>query len=147
MSDDNTGVDEIRTLLQHDSVRLADGREVRVHAYGFVDSLKVGHLAGPLLRELQAYFDAARAGGGFDLAGLQACFAADPDALVELLAYASDLTCAEVSALSDADGALLMWAWWGMNQDFFVRRLVEEAGAKAALNRLSTPAPRGSLPT
>lgn len=135
-------------------VMLSDKREITVRAYSFMDGLKVNRIAQPLMAGLRDFFEQAAGGSAaatedtderFSLLALQEVFSADPDAMVELLAFASDLTAPEVAELNDADGSLMLWAWWNVNSAFFVRRLVEEAGARAAV-KTAKQARQSSLP-
>lgn len=135
MNENQQAENDIRTILQREQITLADGREITVRAYTFMDSLRVMQIARPLITALQAYFDRMRENREVDLVGLAEVFAADPDAMVQLLEFGSDLTGPEIAELNDADGSALLWAWWNLNADFFTRRLVEQAGAQAAVRQ------------
>lgn len=137
---------EAATLVGFREVPLSTGRTVKVRGYGFMEGLKVIQIAGPLMTALQAFFSATRAGEDISLLELQKAFAVDPAAMVELLVLASDLDAAEIQSLGDADGELLLWAWWTMNADFFVRRLVEQASAQAAMRTARAEALRDASP-
>lgn len=135
MTDTNKAQNELDIIIGQRQITLADKREITVRAYTFMDSMKVMRIAGPLLQGLQDYYrDMHEADeDDFDLTGLNQVFFADPDAMVQLLAYASDLTAAEIAELGDEDGSKLLWTWWNVNCDFFTRRLGSNHQAKAAL--------------
>lgn len=130
---DTEAQNQIDIIIGQREITLADGREITVHAYSFMDSLKVVKIAGPLMRGLEGFYRRLQADEDFSLAELQVIFAEDPDAMLQLLAYCCDMTEAEIAELSDEDGSLLLWTWWNVNADFFTRRLVQESGARAAV--------------
>lgn len=126
-------------------ITLTDGRQITVKAYGFMDGFKVAQIAGPLLAGLAAFFARPDQDETSILSDLQAVFARDPDAMVQLLAYASDITESEIAELGDEDGLALLWTWWNLNSGFFVRRLVQDHLAQAAASSARDTAPHGFL--
>ena len=126
---------DILDLLGEQTITLSDKREIRVHAYSFLEGLRLTEQSAVLVRGLTEYFKKTQKAEEFDLAGLQSVFAEDLDGMIKLLAQASDLTEVEIAELDDNDGSQLMWAWWNLNASFFMRRLITEVGAQATVRK------------
>lgn len=121
---------DLDILIPDRELVLSTGETVKVHEYTFMEGLKVDAAAVGLIMALQQLFYRNVDGDqDFHLQELIAVFARDPAIIAELLALSCAHDSAWVEGLADADGQLLLMAWWGVNRNFFVRRLVSELGA------------------
>lgn len=123
------------------------GEPVTVNEITFVQSLRLQHALAPVVAELEASVlaDAQRLqtqasdlptaaiplpATDFDRALL--AFSAQWDAAVVLIAAATGLTRERIESLDDADGFALLLAFWRVNEDFFLRRVVGKIQFRAA---------------
>ncbi|MFC5525212.1 DUF6631 family protein [Rhodanobacter ginsengisoli] len=112
-----------------------DGRVVVVHEYGFTQGLRVRARAKALVSDLQASIEVGEAltedmmdvlaTHGELLKDLMAesLVRLPPEADAEAIASALAIERAWVGQLGDADGNLLLSAWWGVCGPFFVRQV------------------------
>lgn len=136
------GRDDLAILHPERVIRVA-GREVTVREYGFVQGLRIQAAAAPIISALA---DAAE--GRFDVEAVLAILAAHPAELVALIAAATELAPAEIEALPDDEGQLLMLTWWTVNAGFFVRRVAMRVAPRiaAAPSAGATSTPSSSPP-
>ncbi|MBS0599536.1 MAG: hypothetical protein JSR92_19940 [Proteobacteria bacterium] len=120
------GRDDLNILHPERIIRVA-GREVTVREYGFMQGLRIAAAAAPIIAELA---DAAER--SLDVELVLATLAAHPAELVALIAAATDLTPAQIEALPDDEGQLLLLTWWAVNAPFFVRRVVMRVAPRLA---------------
>lgn len=123
------------------------GEPVTVNEITFVQSLRLQHALAPVVAELEASVlaDAQRLqtqasdlptaaiplpATDFDRSLL--AFSAQWDAAVVLIAAATGLTRERIESLDDADGFALLLAFWRVNEDFFLRRVVGKIQFRAA---------------
>jgi len=140
--------DELEVLIAEQTLTLACGEQVRVHEYTFMEGLRVDALAGAMIKRLQDLFLASAGDGAdFRLQDLAAVFGEEPRLMSALLAIACGREPAWVEGLSDQDGQLLILTWWNVNRHFFVRRLVTELGARAAVRQAGDASSPGSSAT
>ncbi|MBS0461743.1 MAG: hypothetical protein JSS41_04640, partial [Proteobacteria bacterium] len=99
---DDTGAQDLE-ILHPERVIHIGGSEVTVREYGFLAGLRLQAAAAPIVAALA---DAAER--GLDLAAIQGVLAAHPAQIVALLAAATDLPPAQIEALPDDEGQLLL---------------------------------------
>jgi hypothetical protein len=121
--------DELDILLPDVELTMA-GDPVIVREYRFVQGMQAQALAKPLLDDLAAVFlpddapdgdDAAQAEGILNALG--EIFGRHPHLMVKLLAMSTGKPADWIESLNDEDGQTLLLTWWGVNKDFFARRL------------------------
>jgi hypothetical protein len=134
------GADDLAILYPERRQTIA-GVAITMREYGFIEGVQLAPLVEAVVGALA---DVASAGDRLTPSALRPAFAAHPDAVVALIAAASDQPEAWVRALSDRDGQALMLLWWVTNADFFVRRVIEAVTVrqmeKASAGQTSTPA-------
>lgn len=122
--------EDLQIIAGETRVTLSDGEAVTLREYGFMQGMQVDAIASGIVKDLQDLFLSDQQ-GLFRLQDLARIFGQAPDIMVTLLAMACDRAEDWVRQLSDQDGMLIQLAWWSVNKDFFIRRLVTEAGARA----------------
>lgn len=137
--------DDLQILAGETQLTLSTGEAVTLHEYRFLEGMQVDAIAGDIIKALQDLFLSDRQ-GKFRLQDLAAIFGRQPDVMVKLLAMACDRSEDWVRGLSDQDGMLIQMAWWSVNKDFFIRRLVTEAGARAIAEQADRSAGETSSP-
>ncbi|MEO7067436.1 MAG: DUF6631 family protein [Rhodanobacter sp.] len=121
-SDNNKGgADDLAILYPERTATIAK-RVVVMREYTFVESLK--H-ATPIAQLVDAMADIALAGSFQDIDSLRTAFGDQSDAVLQLMAIACDQPLAWVTDLDAAAGEQLMMLWWGVNTDFFLRRVLQ----------------------
>ncbi len=117
--------EELAIIKGQTEVQLSDGRTVTVREYrAFFEGLKVDAIAAGFEADLAAALDGMQPTEPGALLQLGAVFGAHPGVLIELLAMATDLEHEDIQCLPDADGQTLLVTWWGLNANFFMRRVV-----------------------
>ncbi len=117
--------EELDIIKGERAVTLSDGREIPVREYrAFLEGLKVDAIAAGLEADLAAALSGKRQADADTLLVLAGAFGKHPETLAELLAMATDLDAEAIKALPDADGQTLLITWWGLNANFFMRRIV-----------------------
>lgn len=136
------GADDLEILHPERTVHVA-GLDVEVREYGWVAGLRIQAAVAPVVAALA---DAAAA--GLDLERVQGVLAGHEDELIALVSAATDLTPAQIEALDDAEGQLLMLTWWSVNAGFFMRRVATLLAARrAAAASVGLTSTQPSLPT
>lgn len=130
----DTGRDDLAVMHPEISLPIA-GRVVVVHEYGFTQGLRVRARAKALVADLQASIELGEAltEDMMDVLATHAELLKDlmaeslvrlpPEADAEAIASALAIERAWVGQLGDADGNLLLAAWWGVCGPFFVRQV------------------------
>jgi len=118
-------IDEDLQIIQGEqTIALSDGREVVVREYrAFLEGLKVDAIAQRFEADLADTLAALDTAGDNLLLHISAAFGRHAATLVELLLLATDLSEADIAALDDDDGQLLLATWWALNSHFFMRRV------------------------
>ena len=129
------------------------GRLVEVREYGYIEGLKVQAMCQAFLDELYALVARTEAPPSADLMRrmlknhaitLQWLMAqAITPVQDDLQAFATEVrnNARWVETLGDVEGDALTTLWWGVNKDFFTRRLRElTVAARAAERQSTTPA-------
>lgn len=120
--------------IQADSGRVimfSDARKVQVRAYRLEDNRELSGVMQPFLEKFLALRrECFQAGHG--IFPLDALFFDEPHLLVKLMACATNLSAAQIEALSDEDGRKLLAAWWACNAQYFIYRLqmMDESGVE-----------------
>lgn len=113
------------------------GREITVREYGFVEGLRLHGLAKPFADEISALLTA---GDVLSYERMLDLIGDHHEVVMELVAISADVERAWLDTLGDADGNLLLMAWWGACGPFFLRSAVRryqiERQEKAALERI-----------
>ena len=103
------------------------GEKITVKEYSFIQGLQVDRFAKHLMSGLLALFSGETEDDAFEYSALAAVFAADPEAMLRLLALATGKKAKWIATLPDEEGQRLLMTWWAVNKDFFVRRLITAA--------------------
>jgi hypothetical protein len=115
------GASDLATLFPERTTTIAD-RVVVMREYSFVESL---HLSAPIAGLVDAMAGVALAGNFHDIDSLRTAFGEQADNVLQLIAAACDQPLGWVQALDAASGEQLMLLWWGVNTDFFLRRVLQ----------------------
>lgn len=108
---------ELEIIAPDVEVTLVNGRIITVREYAFLDGLKLQNTAAPVL-------DALADGEDITVQRLSQVFGEHAELMPTLMAAACDLSASEIRALNDHDGQVLLAAFWRVNKDFFVQRLL-----------------------
>jgi hypothetical protein len=110
-----------------------DGERIVLREYTFMEGLRIGREHAALLADLRDLFLGAggEASPEIEIDALTGVLAAHAGSLVALMALASGREPAWIESLSDAHGQDLLMAWWGVERDFFGRRLAAAAVGRA----------------
>lgn len=108
-------------ILHSDRVTTIAGVALVVREYTFAETLRHAGLINALT---DAMADIAVAGNFHDLDSLRAAFGENGDILMRLIAVSCDQPLAWVQELGGNDGEDLFMVWWGVNSDFFLRRVL-----------------------
>lgn len=114
------GQDDLAILHPERFAEIA-GVEITMREYSFAESLKHHALITALA---DAMTDIALAGAFHDLDSLRSAFGENSEIVLRLIAIACDQPLAWVQTLNDADGQALFMLWWGVNADFFLKRVL-----------------------
>jgi hypothetical protein len=115
------GESDLDTLFP-ERTAIIDGRDVVMREYGFVESLRLSTAIAALV---DAMAGVALAGNFQDIDSLRVAFGDQADAVLQLIAAACDQPLTWVQGLDAAPGEQLMMLWWGVNTDFFLRRVLQ----------------------
>lgn len=130
------GADDLTVLLP-DSALTLGGKQIVVREYTLSESLLLRHTLAPFVESLR---DAGQ--GLVDLNGILDVLAAHHDAVMQLVAVACDQPEDWVRGLASAEGETLLFTWWVVNADFFVRqlhRLAQQKAPQASAGQTSSP--------
>ena len=118
---DNTDGALDAAILLPDRTTTIAGKAVVMREYSFAESLR--HFA--LIAALSDAMTGIALNRDFhDFDSLRAAFGANADGVMELIAIACDEPVAWVRGLNADDGEALHMLWWGVNADFFLRRVL-----------------------
>jgi hypothetical protein len=123
------GADDLAVLLP-DGVLTFGKKQIVVREYTLSESLLLRAVFAPLVESLRDAGDRLN-----DLDGILDVLAAHHDTVMQLVAVACDQPEDWVRGLGNADGETLLFTWWVVNADFFVRqlrRLAQKAAAQKA---------------
>lgn len=120
-TDDNKDGRYDAAILCPDREDTVAGAKVLVHEYTWAEGLE-HHALVDILTDAMAGI--ALKGDFHDLDSLRAAFGKNKEVLFQLIAIASGQPVDWVAALNDADGEHLFLLWWGVNADFFLRRVL-----------------------
>ena len=144
---DNDPGNDLGEVLGFEPVTLRTGESVHVREFGaFMEGIKVDAIARPIIQSLQDLFLQLERGHDFKLQDISAVFGAHEAATAELLAMACDRETAWVESLKDADGQLVLMAFWRANHDFFTRRLLAEGLSRVGISAIQASPGPSSLP-
>lgn len=115
----DSGADDLE-ILHPERVVVIGGRTVTVREYGFVEGLRLRPLMQGLLDGLHQL---TADGQELTLEGVLGLVSAELEPVLELVTIAAGVERGWLDELNDADGQLLLLAWWGANGPFFVRQL------------------------
>lgn len=136
------GENDLAILYPERTATIAD-RVLVMREFSFTESLR--H-AAPIAALCDAMTAVALDGNLHDLDNLRVAFGQQADAVLQLIAVCSDQPLAWVASLDAQSGEDLMLLWWGVNADFFLRRVLLSVQFRK-LRELRTPAGPMSLPT
>lgn len=122
------------TVLHPEQSATIAGRKVVVREYGFVEGLRLRPLTQPIMDAL--YVVVADQGTPPELDEIMGILADHDEALITLMAIATDVDESWVMGLSQDDGYALMMIWWIVNGPFFIRRVFNRKVARLATERL-----------
>lgn len=115
------------------------GREITVREYGLVEGLRLRATLKPFTADLQAIFDRGEA----LVEDVMDVIATHFPLLRSAIAQSANVELDWIDGLGDADGDLLLNAWWGVCGPFFfrqvLRRKVERMRHQALAGQTSTP--------
>lgn len=123
-------------ILQPDRVVTIAGQVITVHEYRFFEGLRIRALSAGFFNDLYALFKVGGAAPSFD--DVTDLLVDHEDAVVAMVAQASDCDPEWIRGLDDQDGDALMVAWWLTNAGFFIRRVMRRA-AEAHLAKRPNP--------
>lgn len=125
--------DDLNILLPDRTITLKNGTVLTVKEIRFGEQLRLANslnaVSAALKPALTATHDAVTA--------ILDALSTVPDHLITLIALSIEKPVDFVKALSGEDGEMLSLTWWGVNQGFFVRRLIRPLMLKAADNHPS----------
>jgi hypothetical protein len=114
------------------------GRAIVMREYGFLEGMKLNALIQPLVDGIAAL---ALSDQIPDPDALRPLFAENAEAVVKLIAKACDQPEEWVERLDDEAGRALQLLWWGVNNHFFGRRVLQAVlldGVKASAGLMSS---------
>ena len=129
------GADDLDVLCPDRDLHL-QGEQITVREYSFAQGLKLA----PQLSLLTAALEQIASSDDSDDSLMEVAFAGEADAVLDLMAASCGKSRAWVEALPDDDGRALMFTWWLVNKDFFVRRLLLRQALSAG-DRMADPDP------
>lgn len=119
------GADDLAVLLPDGALTIG-GKQIMVREYTLSESLLLRHILAPLVESLR---DAGQNLNSLD--GILDVLATHHDAVMQLVAASCDQPEDWVRGLASGDGETLLFTWWVVNADFFVRQLHRLAQQKA----------------
>lgn len=123
MTDRGQDAQDLADLVPERVVSIA-GRAVTVRPFGFIEGIRLRPIVAPIVASLEAVAADPDAAGVDEM---EALFSSNEAELVSLIAISSGLSEDDVRGLSDDDGQALLLAFWLVNKDFFLRRLMQRA--------------------
>jgi hypothetical protein len=121
LPDSNADCAKDDAILFPERIETIAGVVVTMREYTFAESLKHHALVNALS---DAMTEVAIEGKFNDLDSLRAAFGDNGQILLRLIAIACDQPLAWIEGLGAADGEILFMLWWGVNSDFFLRRVL-----------------------
>lgn len=128
------GRDDLAVLHPELEITVA-GRDLVVREYGLVDGLRLRAQLRPFTAALQAQFER----GGALVEDVMDLIAEHWDSLRGAVAQSAGVEAEWIDGLGDADGDLLLNAWWGVCGPFFVRQILRRAAEQARRQALAGP--------
>lgn len=111
-------VDEVRAALNEPIEIQVGGRTIRVRELTWLEGLELQAEAPELISEMSA-----AVAKNAPVSALEGLIVRHRAALLNVMAKACGADLDWLSTLPDADGMMLMYAWWQANTYFFARRL------------------------
>lgn len=105
------------------------GEPITVREYTWPEGIRLGAIAAPILDDLSHLFTPSDEP---TLEGLQMVLEKHWGLLYQMIAVSIDRSVDWIERLSDADGLLLLHAYWRVNSGFFVRRLIMRSASRPA---------------
>ncbi|HHA2393227.1 DUF6631 family protein [Stenotrophomonas maltophilia] len=127
------GNEDLEILMGEGQVKVAD-RQLSVREYTFAEGLFIQATARGFMEDLYGVFKPGSTVPGFEQVS-EIC-ARNADVILDLMAKSANVERSWVESLSEADGELLMLAWWRVNSGFFIRRVLRRAIAEAPQSSL-----------
>ncbi|MBN5004530.1 hypothetical protein JY447_10725 [Stenotrophomonas maltophilia] len=122
------GQAELEILMGEGQVRVA-GQQLSVREYTFAEGLFIQATARSFLEDLYGVFKPGSTVPSFEQVS-EIC-ARNADVILNLMAKSANVERSWVESLAEAEGELLMLAWWRVNSGFFIRRVLRRAIAEA----------------
>lgn len=122
------GNEELEILMGEGQVKVAD-RQLSVREYTFAEGLFIQATARGFMDDLYGVFKPGSTVPSFEQIS-EVC-ARNADVILDLMARSANVERSWVESLSEAEGELLMLAWWRVNSGFFIRRVLRRAIAEA----------------
>ena len=119
-----------------------DNVALTVREFRFLEGLRLTATVRPLVEALGA---SVQEGDDVDAAMIAAAMTDHADVWMECIARATGRDARWIGRLSDADGQALSAAMWGVNADFFGRRVVEDVIRRRQATQ--SPSPTSSMPS
>jgi len=117
----SSSADDLAVL--HPEIDLDIGGEtVTVREFSFIQGVKLSALVAPIVSDLSAVL--ASEDEDIDLGVLGELMGNHTETMIKLMAQSVRRKPEWVAALPDGDGQRLFMAFWEVNSDFFMRRLV-----------------------
>lgn len=120
-TDDNKDGRNDAAILYPERDGTVAGVSVLMHEYTWAEGLEHHALVDTLT---DAMTGIALAGDFHDLDSLRAAFGKNKEVLFQLIAIASGQPVEWIAGLNDIEGERLFLLWWGVNADFFLRRVL-----------------------
>ena len=137
------GEADLAILFPERRATIADTAVV-MREYSFVEALQLSDHVAALT---DAMTDVAMAGSFHDIDSLRSAFGHQADHVMELMAAACDQPLAWVNGLNASDGEQLMMLWWGVNTDFFLRRVLRSVQLRKLREIEAVAGPTSSPPS
>lgn len=122
------GNEELEIPMGEGQVKVAD-RQLSVREYTFAEGLFIQAAARGFMEDLYGVFKPGSTVPSFEQVS-EIC-ARNADVILDLMAKSANVERSWVESLSEAEGELLMLAWWRVNSGFFIRRVLRRAIAEA----------------
>ncbi len=111
---------EAEILFPEMSVVIND-EPVVVKEFSFIQGMKVNAMAKPFIKGLSVFFSD---GEDVDFSAMSVVFDSHVSTLIELMAISTGKPVEWFETLSDTDGQSLLMAFWSVNRNFFINRLL-----------------------
>ena len=131
--------DEIEILHPERELTL-NGEQVVVNEFTFIQGMKAGSIAQPLIADMDVLFrdDDAELDGGASYDKLVAMFEKHHGVVIQLLCMATGKKTEWFDRLSDTDGQSLLMTFWSVNKSFFINRLLIKGTARSQAAALAS---------